>query len=112
MSAKKAQPLPRKHVPQRTCIACRRVQGKRSLIRIVRTEVEGVARVAVDATGKQGGRGCYLHPNQECWQIALKSGRIEQALRVRLNAEDRAALIAHAQTLPPTEDASEAETVQ
>ena len=33
---------PKKHVPQRTCVACREVNEKRSLIRIVRGP-EGVA---------------------------------------------------------------------
>ena len=48
---------PKKHVPQRTCVACREVNEKRSLIRIVR----GPEGVAVDKTGKMPGRGAYLH---------------------------------------------------
>ena len=48
-----------KHVPQRTCIACRKVAGKRGLVRLVRT-AEG--NVEVDPSGKQAGRGAYLHP--------------------------------------------------
>lgn len=96
--AEKMQPHPR-HVPQRTCVACRRVAGKRALIRLVRTE----AGVEVDLTGKHAGRGMYLHPNQQCWQAALKGGRIEQALRTKLNAANRQALAAYAATLPETE---------
>ena len=114
MSAKKVQPLPKKHVPQRTCIACRGVQGKRSMIRIVRTAVadeagQSTTHVLIDLTGKRSGRGCYLHPNQRCWQIALKGGKIEQALRIPLSAEDRAALTAHAASLPATEELAEAD---
>lgn len=89
-----------KHVPQRTCVACRRVQGKRSLIRLVRTP----AGVVVDVAGKAAGRGMYLHPNQQCWAAALKSGRIEAALRTRLTPEARRMLQEYAATLPAAED--------
>jgi predicted RNA-binding protein YlxR (DUF448 family) len=95
----KQQSHPR-HVPQRTCVACRRVAGKRALIRLVRTD-EGVI---VDATGKRSGRGMYLHPNQACWQAALKGGRIEQALRTKLSAANRQTLNDYAQTLPADEE--------
>lgn len=103
-SARKSGPKP-KHVPQRTCIACRQVAGKRSLIRIVRTDTG----VAVDSSGKQPGRGAYLHPYQTCWQAVLGGGRLAQALRTRLSAEDRAALEAFMQTLPLTEAEADAD---
>jgi len=113
-----SQPLPKKHIPQRTCVACRQVQGKRSLIRLVRIETEGGAegrteggaQVVVDGTGKRGGRGCYLHPNRQCWQNGLKGGKIEQALRTKLSAANRAELAAYAETLPETEELPEGET--
>lgn len=84
-----------KHVANRTCIACRELAGKRALIRIVRTP-DGVE---IDASGKKAGRGAYLHPDRECWHTALQSRRIEQALRVRLSAADRASLNAFMATL-------------
>jgi predicted RNA-binding protein YlxR (DUF448 family) len=98
--AKQAKaPRPR-HVPQRTCVACRAVEGKRALIRIVRT-AEGVV---VDPTGKQAGRGAYLHPVQRCWAIILRGNRIDQALRTKLSPADRQALVDYMQTLPETDD--------
>lgn len=42
----------------------------------------------------------YLHPNQECWKHALRTGRIEQALRTRISPENRRMLEACAITLP------------
>lgn len=107
-----SQPLPKKHVPQRTCVACRQVQGKRSLIRLVRVQEEGTTVVVVDPTGKRGGRGCYLHANQQCWQIGLKSGRIEQALRTKISAGNRAELAEFALTLPETEASADAVTAE
>jgi predicted RNA-binding protein YlxR (DUF448 family) len=102
--AKKGQGQKPKHVPQRTCIACRQVAGKRALLRLVRTE----KGVEVDTTGKLPGRGAYLHPYQNCWQAVLRGGRIEQALRTQLNDEERRALLAYMATLPKSE--AEADT--
>lgn len=99
MMAQKGRGTKPKHVPQRTCIACRQVAGKRALLRLVRTE-QGVE---VDTTGKLSGRGAYLHPYQDCWQTVLRGGRIEQALRTRMTEENRQALLAYMATLPESE---------
>jgi predicted RNA-binding protein YlxR (DUF448 family) len=99
MMADKSRGTKPKHVPQRTCIACRQVAGKRNLLRLVRTE----NGVVLDASGKLAGRGAYLHPYQSCWRAVLRGGRIEQALRTRLNEENRQALLAFMATLPESE---------
>ena len=100
-----------KHVPQRTCIACRKVGGKRGLVRLVRT-AEG--SVIVDPSGKQPGRGAYLHPVRSCWEVGLNGSRIEQALRSKLSQANRLALEEYAQLLPEAdpqaEDATGAES--
>lgn len=87
-----------KHIPVRTCIGCREAEGKRTLVRLVRT-AEGVS---VDPTGKAAGRGAYIHATRACWEAALKGGRIEQALRTKLSAADRTALVAYAAGLEET----------
>lgn len=90
-------PRPR-HVPRRTCIACRKVDAKRGLQRLVR--VEG-GRVAIDATGKRPGRGAYLCAERGCWEAALKRKAIERALKIaQLDSEDRQALAEYAAALP------------
>src|ERR671933_1690218 len=81
-------PRPR-HVPQRTCVACRQVAGKRTLVRIVRTP-EG--RVEVDPTGKKNGRGAYLHADPACWDQAFRRRALQQALKIELQEGDRAEL--------------------
>lgn len=87
-----------KHVPQRTCVACRRGDAKRGLIRVVR---DADRRVAVDPTGRRNGRGAYLCHDPACWEAALKRRALERALRLEsLDPEDRAALLSFAQTLP------------
>ena len=101
--AKTKSPRPR-HVPQRTCVACRTTGPKRGLVRIVRTP-EG--RVEVDDTGKRSGRGAYLCATKDCWEKALKGRVLEYALKTPISIEDKAALQAYAAALPaddPRED--------
>jgi predicted RNA-binding protein YlxR (DUF448 family) len=73
-----------KHIPQRTCVACREVQAKGTLVRLVRTP-EGVFP---DPQGKRPGRGAYLHDKLECWQGGL-AGSLANSLRTTLTEEDR-----------------------
>ena len=75
-----------KQIPQRTCIACRKVTGKRELIRLV-CSADGT--VEVDASGKKTGRGAYLCRTWQCWQTGLKGGRLEHALRTTLTEDNR-----------------------
>ncbi|MFC2013383.1 RNase P modulator RnpM [Chloroflexota bacterium] len=82
--------VPVKHIPQRTCIACRRVMAKRELIRLVRIS-DG--SVDVDISGKRVGRGAYLCQAQECWETGLKGNRLEHVLRTSLTRENREHLI-------------------
>jgi predicted RNA-binding protein YlxR (DUF448 family) len=85
----------RKHVPQRTCVGCRSVESKRSLVRVVRTQ-DGVV---VDPSGKLAGRGAYLHDRQSCWQRGL-SGSLAHSLKTNLTEEDMQRLMDFMQTLP------------
>jgi uncharacterized protein len=89
--AKKKTTGPRpKHVPVRMCIACRRPDAKRGLVRLVR-DADG--HVTVDPTGKRAGRGAYLCHNPACWEQALKRQGLERALHIEsLQPEDRVAL--------------------
>ncbi len=89
MTAARATPRP-KHVPQRTCVGCGSATAKRGLIRLVRTST---GAVQLDPTGKRPARGAYLCHTPECWEHAIKKGRLENALRTKLSADDREALL-------------------
>lgn len=90
-----------KHVPQRTCIACRRTDAKRGLIRLVRTP-EG--RIDVDTTGKRNGRGAYLCHDLACWDAALKRRALERSLRAEpLTPENQHDLLAYRRGLTAAE---------
>lgn len=100
MTAKPSKPV--KHIPQRTCVGCRTVLAKRTLVRLVRT-TEGVR---VDPSGKLNGRGAYLHNQRSCWAQGLK-GPVAHALKVGLTAEDRQRLEAFMETLPADTNSGE-----
>lgn len=102
----KTQPKRVKHVPMRTCIACRENKPKRELLRVVRTP-DG--HVQLDATGKKAGRGAYLCAKLSCWEIALKRKRLESEFEVTISSEDRAELDAFVATLPADDPAPIAE---
>ena len=92
--AAKNKPKP-KHIPQRTCVGCREVLPKRTLIRLVRTE-EGIR---IDLSGKLPGRGAYLHDQKSCWNRGLK-GTLAKALRTTLLEQDLVTLQAYMESLP------------
>ena len=84
-----------KHVPQRTCVACREVQSKATLVRVVRTP-EGVFP---DPKVKMPGRGAYLHARRSCWQPGI-TDNLPNALRAQLSDTDRQRLIDYFSALP------------
>ena len=100
-SNKKPKRGPRpKHVPQRTCIACRTAAPKRSFVRVVRLPA---GEVVVDPTGKKSGRGASICGTRACWTKALAGTLLDRALRVTIGAADRAALRMFLETLPEEE---------
>ena len=94
---KHVQPRRPKHVPRRTCIACRDKDAKRTLTRIVRTP-EG--EVAIDPTGKRNGRGAYLCSQRSCWRRALTSPMLGRALKTDIDEPTRQTLQTYADSLP------------
>lgn len=68
-----------RHIPQRTCVACRQTNAKRQLVRVVRGS-DG--SVTIDASGKRSGRGAYLCSTPECWDNGLKRGVLTRALKI------------------------------
>ncbi len=91
---------PAKHIPQRTCIACRKTGVKRELVRLVC----GQEGVEVDATGKKSGRGAYLCPEPVCWESAIHAGKLEYALRTRLKPENKEKLVNYARGFNNTDN--------
>ena len=59
-----------KKIPQRQCIGCGEMKGKKEMIRVIKT-AEG--EILLDATGRKNGRGAYLFPSEECLKKAIKN---------------------------------------
>lgn len=78
-----------KKIPQRKCVGCQEMKGKKELLRILRTE-EG--QVVLDTTGRKNGRGAYLCYSEECFEKAVKSKSLERALKTAVSVETYAAL--------------------
>ncbi len=88
-----------KHIPERSCVACRTQRPKRHLVRLVRTP-EGA--IEVDASWRKPGRGAYLCPAQECWRLAARRQSLDHALSMSVTPEQWQTLNAYAETLPVT----------
>jgi len=89
-----------KHVPERTCVVCRRKAGKRELVRLLCSD----GAIETDLTGKKPGRGVYLCLSSECWEKGLQSNRIEYGLRTKLSMENRQLLLEYGRSLAKKED--------
>ena len=100
MTKAKMPETPARHIPQRTCVACRKTGAKRELVRLVR--LSG-GTVEIDSTGKRSGRGAYLCPNPPCWHSALDSGKLEYALGARINPENKEKLANYAKAINNTD---------
>jgi uncharacterized protein len=83
------------------CVCCRERSAKRTLVRIVRTP-EGA--VEIDLTGKRNGRGAYLCDDPACWERALRSESLANALKTTIDPTAVAMLRSHAATLTPIAD--------
>ena len=68
-----------KKIPQRQCVGCREMKNKKDLIRILKTDSEGVM---IDVTGKKNGRGAYICPNADCLKKAIASKGLERSFKM------------------------------
>lgn len=68
-----------KKIPQRQCVGCREMKNKKDLIRILKTDSEGIM---IDVTGKKNGRGAYICPNADCLKKAIDSKGLERSFKM------------------------------
>ncbi len=71
-----------KKIPQRQCIGCRAMKNKKDLIRILKTDSEGIL---IDVTGKKNGRGAYICPNADCLAKAIASKGLERSFKMPID---------------------------
>ena len=73
-----------KKIPLRQCIGCGEMKNKREMIRILKTESEGIV---LDATGRKNGRGAYVCPDGECLKKAIKSRGLDRSFKMTVPRE-------------------------
>lgn len=74
----------KKKVPQRQCVGCREMKNKKDLIRIIKTDSEGII---IDTTGKKNGRGAYICTNPDCLKKAVSSKGLERSFKMAVEQE-------------------------
>ncbi|MBQ4282895.1 MAG: YlxR family protein [Lachnospira sp.] len=68
----------------RQCVGCREMKSKKELIRVIKTDDEGVI---IDLTGKKNGRGAYICPNADCLRKAITTKGLERSFKAPVEKE-------------------------
>ena len=69
---------------QRKCVGCGEFKLRENLIRIMKTDKEGLV---VNPNSKTLGRSAYLCYNQSCIELALKKSKLNKALKTNATLE-------------------------
>lgn len=75
-----------KDVSERTCVGCRQLAERASLVRFAIRVEDGVASVVPDVAHKLGGRGASVHPSLACIEAGVKRGGFAKAAQARVDA--------------------------
>lgn len=67
--------------PQRRCAGCRRRAPRGSLLRFV---ADQAGRLRLDPQQRAPGRGVYLCPSRECFEVACRRAALARGLRRKL----------------------------
>lgn len=73
-----------KKIPMRQCIGCGEMKPKKEMVRILKTDEEGIL---LDVTGRKNGRGAYVCPNGECLKKAVKGRGLERSFKMPVPKE-------------------------
>lgn len=78
-----------KNIVLRTCISCRKVGLQSQLVRISK---KSDGKVSFDSNANRSGRGAYVCETASCLENALKKGRLERAIRGKIDRENQISL--------------------
>lgn len=73
-----------KKTPLRKCIGCGEMIEKRDMLRIIKTKDN---EIKLDLTGKENGRGAYLHFDMRCFRKAVQSKGLERSFKMTIDQE-------------------------
>ncbi len=89
------------HIPERTCVGCRRKGPKWDLVRVSRLP-DG--RVEVDPDYRLPGRGAYVCYNEDCVLAARKRRALNRTLRTQVPEEVYERLLEYVRQFTCAED--------
>jgi predicted RNA-binding protein YlxR (DUF448 family) len=70
--------------PTRTCVGCRETDSWSALLRVVAvTEGHDPVVLRPDPRHRMPGRGAWLHPRSECFELAVRRKAFARALHVQ-----------------------------
>lgn len=73
-----------KKTPLRKCIGCGEMIAKKDMLRIIKTKDN---EIKLDPTGKENGRGAYLHFNRNCFDQAVRSKGLERSFKMSIQPD-------------------------
>lgn len=73
-----------KKTPLRKCVGCGEMIAKKEMLRVVHSK-DGV--VKLDPSGKENGRGAYIHANRACFDQAVKTKGFERSFKTSIQPE-------------------------
>lgn len=73
-----------KKIPMRMCIACKVMQPKKTMLRIVK---DNTNLIFIDYTGKSNGRGAYICDSAECIDKCIKKRMLNKAFSTSIQEE-------------------------
>lgn len=73
-----------KKIPLRMCVACRQMQEKKNLVRVVKNNEN---QIFIDQTFKANGRGAYVCANSDCFEKCIKTKALNRAFKCEISNE-------------------------
>ena len=74
----------------RTCVGCKTLGARKSLIRMVLVNTE----LTIDEDKKLPGRGAWLHAKTKCLELALNRKAFGRALKQKFNSDEKVLALA------------------
>jgi len=66
----------------RMCIACRQMQDKKDLLRVVKDKENNIF---IDLSGKMNGRGAYICKDEQCLNKCIKQKSFNKAFKTNID---------------------------
>ncbi len=73
-----------KHIPERTCIVCRKKSDKENFVKIVKNKS---GQIAIERDEKLDGRGAYICKSKECLMSARKSKALSRVFKTQIDEQ-------------------------